>query len=457
MKELELELLGGLRLTLGGGPLAGVRYAKAKALLCYLAVTRRAHTRAALSGLLWSELPDEDARANLRVMLAQLRRSVPDHLLVDREAVALNRESPYRLDVEDFLENLRGYEAEPHIARLQGAAELYRGDFLEGFYVQGAPLFEEWVAGQRERLKHLALGALHALATYYTEARDYTAATDYLTRLLTLDPWREEAHRDLMRLLALSGQPGAALAQFENCRRVLAEALGVEPGLETAALADQIRRGELEAQPPPSARHNLPRPLTPLLGREEKLEQLSEQLANPDRRLLTLLGPGGVGKTRLALELAWTLREGFADGVHFVPLAPVADPRLVAATVAHSLGLRETGGGSLDSRLRTFLGDKQLLLVLDNFEHVLAAAPTVAELLAGCPQLKVVVTSRTPLHLRGEREAVVPPLPVPELGGPPHQAAVRQPSWEPHATEVDPDGFAALLSYPSVTLFGQRA
>lgn len=454
MKGLELGVLGGLSMALEGAPLGEVRHAKAKALLCFLAVSGGVHARAALAGLLWSELPEDDARANLRVTLMELRRALPDYLAVDRQTVAFSRTHPYSLDLEGFLADLDGYDAEPRTERLKRAVARYRGDFLEGFYVHDAPLFEEWVAGQRERLRGLVLGALHTLATFYAEGEDYLTATDYLTRLLNLDPWREAAHRDLMELLALSGRPEAALAQFKTLRGVLREALGLEPGPETASLAERIRNGEFRSEAPAPTRHNLPRPLTPLLGREAQLGLLTRQLGDPDTRLVTLAGPGGVGKTRLGLELAWGLRGAFGDGVYLVSLAPVADAASVVTTVARTLGLRETAGEPPEHLLRAFLRDRQVLLLLDNFEHVLGAAPAVAELLAACPGLKVVVTSRTPLRLRGEREAVVPPLRVPDppVGAAPRPSG-RHPPEAGEGGRADPTG---LLGYASVQLFAER-
>ena len=161
---------------------------------------------------------------------------------------------------------------------------------------------------------------------------------------------------------------------------------------------------------PPSA---LPAPLTRLVGRDCELADLRALLLDEGTRLLTLTGPGGVGKTRLAVDLASSVADDFPDGVCFVALAPVSDPDHVAPTVAQTVGVREAGDAPLTDRLTASLRDERLLIVLDNFEQVVEAAPLVADLLAACPSLAVLVTSRVRLRLSGEREYPVPPLPLP--------------------------------------------
>ena len=162
-------------------------------------------------------------------------------------------------------------------------------------------------------------------------------------------------------------------------------------------------------------RNNLPLQPTPLIGREKEVSEVCDLLRGDETRLLTLTGPGGTGKTRLALQAAADLLDDFPDGTFFAPLATLTEAELLLPAVAETLGVRETGEQPLDETLKDYLRERRMLLLLDNFEQVLEAAPTVTELLAGAPDLKVLATSRTPLRLYGEQEYAVPPLSFPDV------------------------------------------
>jgi DNA-binding SARP family transcriptional activator len=235
-------MLGGLGVTVDDTPVTGFISSKAQALVCYLAVTGRQQPRQTLAGLLWGELDDVDAGANLRVVLSNLNRLLAPFLVVTRQTVTLNPASRRWVDVAAF-------EAQTAPAattsQLQEAVTLYGGDFLDGFSARNAPAFDEWLVGRREWLRHRAIQALWRLAGAHIRRGDHAAAIDGLTGLLALEPWLEDAHRQLIRLLALEGQRSAALLQYETCRRLLRDELGVEPMPETTELYRRVRLGDI--------------------------------------------------------------------------------------------------------------------------------------------------------------------------------------------------------------------
>ena len=269
-------------------------------------------------------------------------------------------------------------------------------------------------------------------------------ALGFARRQVELAPWDEEGHREIMRLLAFSGQRGAALAQYEACRRALADELDAEPSAETVALYDQIRAGELvksvgrpEAPPPP---HNLPAFLTPLIGREHELAEIGACLADPDCRLLTLVGPGGSGKTRLAVEAAAQAVERYEHGVFFVPLAPLGSTEAIVPAVARALGFSFYEGRNPRQQLLDYLRQKAMLLVLDNYEHLPEGVGLVAEILLAAPKVKVLVTSRARLGLSGEQLFPVGALDLPE-------GAPKTPTeWHVIAASTQSDAVRLFLS-----------
>lgn len=432
---LEIRLLGGLEIRREGASISGFVSSKAPALLTYLVVTGRPHQRDALAALLWGEMADADAKNNLRQTLSNLRRLLEPYLLISRDAVQFDTAVPHTLDVTQFENHLhRARDATPsaRMAALQQASALYQGDFLAGFYVRDAPEFEEWLLAQRARYRELALHALHTVTEHHLERGEYGRAIDYATRLLALDAWREEAHRQLMLAQLRSGQRSAALAQYEICRQLLEKELGVRPSPETTALYERIRDAKRRVHLPPAT--------TPFVGRVPELNQIARLLADPTFHLLTLIGPGGSGKTRLALEAAVRAAHTFLHGACFVSLAAMNALEFIPSTVAESLAVALSGQADPNDQLIAYLKDKELLLVLDNLEHLPTANAWIGRLIQTCPELRLLVTSRERLNLHGERLLELGGLEIPS-GKPDEQvtdySAVQL--FLNHAREAMPD------------------
>jgi DNA-binding SARP family transcriptional activator/predicted ATPase len=443
MPRLEISILGPFQASLDGKPLTGFAYDKVRALLAILAVESHSpQSREALASLLWPEDVPNAARASLRKALSTLRNVIGDKdaarptLLITRDSVQFDKTVDYWLDVEAFSEHLEACQCHPHLRLedcevclndLEAAIGLYRGDFLQGLIVGDSLTFEEWVLTRRERYRSQLMTALHYLTNCYISKGKYGRAQNHALKQVEMEPYREEAHRALMLVLSRSGQRSAALAQYEACKRILIEELGVEPTHETQSLYIRIRQSG-ESRP-----HNLPPQLNPLIGREGELIAISERLANPDCRLLTLTGTGGIGKTSLALGAARENLGAFWDGVYFIPLGALTRAEQVLTAIIGALPLSLAGPAPPFNQLSNYLRGKTILLVLDNMEQLLEAGRQINALLEAAPDLKILVTSRERLNLRAEWVYALNGLPYPK-----------------ETANLDPD---TLLSYAAVQFF----
>lgn len=332
---LRLHTLGRPHVILNAAATLDSLTGKPLALLCYLAITRQAHARTTLAGLFWGELPETDARNNLRVALSKLRRDLDPYLRITYDTITFNQAAPHWIDVQQFEQMIQRPQDEP---ALRQAVALYQGEFLQELYIRDAPLFEEWVTQQRNRLHHQALQGWFRLAQMGIERGEFAAATNDLRRLLEFQPWHEEAHQLLMRSLALSGQRTAALAQFEHCRQILQRELNVSPSRDTMILWEEIRAGTLlppvispslpvitETHTPPPiplpAAHDISAfivgpPVTHpahFFGREREVKRILNLLKRLPLQNAAIIGPRRSGKTSLlhflpALAAATSLR-----------------------------------------------------------------------------------------------------------------------------------------------------
>jgi predicted ATPase/DNA-binding SARP family transcriptional activator len=463
MPHLELSFLGPLQVKLDGQLVTGFEADKVRALLVYLAVeTSRPHRREQLATLFWPGWPDASARTSLRNALSNLRKTIwdeaadPHFLLITRETIQFNLESSYTLDTLELERSANN--PNPSIDQFQTALNRYRGSFLEGFTLKDCPEFDDWSQIEREQLQVTASSAFSRLAGTYEKEKDFEKAVSCVHRRLSLEPWQEDAHRQLMRLLAASGQRSAALAQFEACKRALQDELGVEPSAETVRLYESIRESaSAEPYQVKAPHHNLPAQLTSFIGRQKEITRV-KSLLNA-HRLVTLTGSGGTGKSRLSLQIASELLEKFPDGVWLVELAPLTEPERVPSAVARGLGLRETTDPEAVSLLEDFLKSKHLLLILDNCEHLIEDCARLANaLLHACPHLSILASSREALGIEGEASFRVPPLSFPPAGKAPDSLtqyeAIRL--FVERAETASPEFTLSMQHAPAVAQICQR-
>lgn len=418
---LKIALFVSFQVSLNGRSLTDFATDKARALLVYLLLERQQpHRRESLATLLWPDQPDARARQNLRQALSNLRQALGDsdesttpYLLIDRHEVQFNPQAAVWLDVAEFValadtckhhHHRHPSTCLPCLRRQEAMLALYPGDFLAGFSLTDSSPFEEWVLLKREWLHIYAVEALEHLADFYEQRGDYAEARRYAQQMVRLEPWREESHRQLMRLLAYEGQRSAALAQYETCRRALAHELGIDPTAETNNLYTIIREAAdlpgLAVKRP--AITTLTTGATPFVGRAAECAELAEMLADPDSRLITLVGTGGTGKTRLAMQVAAAHVGLYPDGVYWVALATIHTADLIIPTLAQALGFVLYGKEPPEKQFLAYLREKRMLLVLDNVEHLPEIADVAAMVLPHAPQVSLLVTSRERLALREE-------------------------------------------------------
>jgi predicted ATPase len=331
---------------------------------------------------------------------------------------------------------------------MEAAVALYQGEFLAGFHLPDCPTFEEWLLFKREHYQRLALESLSTLARVALAEGNYAKATTFARRQLEVDNLLESAHRQVMEALAKSGQRNAALAHYQKCREILIEELGAMPEEETEELYRQIRDGSLKAEPAAqpwstnriatntvAPANDLPHLITPLLGRTVEMKWLHRSLGQEHQRLVTLVGPGGSGKTHLALHAAHVLQSQFPQGAYFVSLVAATSIQQVVGAIADGLKLTFQSSQLTQAQLIDYLRGRHLLLILDNFEHVLSATDVVSAILQQTPQVALLVTSRERLNLNGEQLLV--------LGG------LKVPASSTHHTELE--------HYGAIQLFVQSA
>jgi DNA-binding SARP family transcriptional activator/predicted ATPase len=424
---LEIRTLGGLSIKLDGQLVEGIGSRKAMALLVYLITEGGEQKRESLANLFWPESPKEEAARSLRVALSILRKKFADYLDISRESVNVKLNTNITLDINDL-------EKKCAFCQMDEALELYKGEFLQGFYVQDSPDFEDWIRFKQTHLHINLTKGLHTAISEAIEIGDYSKGCFLVNRLLFLDPFDELAYQRSMLLNALKGQQSTALAQYEKCRSKLMEALGSEPTRETRDLYEKILQGEditsflLEIAP-----IHLPAPQTSFIGRELELSYINALIQDPACRLLTLMGPGGSGKTRLALQAGRAALNLFPDGIWFISFDGCFTKAHIVTAIYNGLQLEgdtiTTSQMELNIQLLNYLQKRSILFVMDGFEHLVEHAGFFSDILENAPRVKLLVTSRQRLGLGAEWIYSIQGLPTP------HHAA-QQGSEDSDATRL---------------------
>ncbi|HEY1012016.1 MAG TPA: BTAD domain-containing putative transcriptional regulator [Herpetosiphonaceae bacterium] len=423
---LRLRLFGSPGLSWQGTELS-VRRRQIRALLFRLGVELAPVPRAELCYLFWPDIPDAAARRNLTHLLTHARQALPEPaaLRTTQDYVNLDPQRAWS-DTAALGRLLAQAERERRSDLLEQAADLIAGPFLDGFSLPAPAEFAAWADQERARWERRALAALASAFEHAIDGGGHAAALRIAQRYLALDPTAEEMHRHAISLHVALGDERGAERHFAHCRATLRRELGVEPAAATLGLIERLRRERAAraGDSPPLAglnvapRHpgapGLPLPLTPLIGREDERASLCALLLAPERRLITVCGMGGVGKTALAIAAAQQAAGGFAHGAQFIDLTPARRPEDALLAIAEALG---AGGGTDEpalERLIAALAGKRMLLVLDNLEQVAEVGPQLSAALRRAPGVTILATSRRLLRVTGEHVFSLGPL---ALGG----------------------------------------
>lgn len=419
MSSLRVYLLGSFHATLNAEPVA-FEYGKVKALLAYL-IMEADHpvAREELATLLWPEQSQVSAHNGLRQALSKLRRALSDNgsefpfLLVQNETIQFNQYSDVWVDVWEFSRLLGESMGHRHrrlktcstcVRLLSQACELYHGDLLQWLSIPDSIGFEEWATLRRVQMRNQVSGALLQVAAYHEHMGNPDRVRAYAVRQLELDPLSEEAHYHMMHSMVTLGRRSEAINYFKTFSQLLADELELSPSAETLNLVQRIQSGIPINEPDATnlTLSGISMPDKPMTGREAELVEIQAWLEDPDRRLITVTGPGGIGKTRLALAVGLSQHASFLDGVVFINLSRFHSANSFVPALLEVLHLSAESSQHSEELLFDYFGKREVLLILDDCECVLASRVILERLLEHAPRLVVLVTSRIRLNLPNE-------------------------------------------------------
>ena len=395
---LEIRALGNPIIVVDGEALEPLSL-RAQVLLVFLSLEGGKHSRNYLASMFWPESPEAKALTSLRVMLSELRKFLPDYLDIQRTYLELKPEQEHYLDIAEFEGLLKAGE-------IKKALKLYRGDLLSGVYIPGSTEFENWRRWENERIRLFAIKQAEKIILKDFGLGNYQQVENISREVIRIDPTSETANLYFILAQALKGHHSAAINHIQKYQISLRENLGMDLPGEITRIQELISKGDLDSiieTIKPS--HLLPTPPTSFIGRKAEISTLAEMVSNSDCRLICIVGPGGIGKTRLAIETVKTILVDFPDGSYFVPLDSVTTGDGIIPAIADTLNFKfGTIGSDMDPQIQLFdyLRDRSLILILDGFEHLAGSGHQLSKLLTNTPKLQLIVTSRHKLKLPEE-------------------------------------------------------
>ena len=410
---LEIKTLGGFFIKNNGEIISDVGSRKAEAVLVYAAYEKRPINRNFLGAFLWPESSQESASTSLRVALAALRRCFGDFLEITRENLYFKSGTNFRVDINDLNEYL-------DLGRIDEALALYQGDFLAGFHIADSPSFEAWQVEIQTHINRRMVDSLLNSIDVAISTGDIGYGLSQVQSLLKIDPLNEGGYQRSILLHSLNNDKASALGQYKKCQEILSNELGVEPSQETRSIYNRVIRGDLFINLTSFEKNlKLPYSQRSFIGRKVELFQINKLLRDPKCRLLTLIGPGGVGKSRLAIEAGKLAIDIFPDGIFFIDFDGCSEKQLIVPNIAKALEFNiDTIATPLEpeDQLVDFLKNRFLLLIVDGFDQLISDSKVLGRLLRKAPGIKILVTSREKLNLGEEWIYKLSGLPLPEIG-----------------------------------------
>ncbi|MCU0481473.1 MAG: NACHT domain-containing protein, partial [Anaerolineae bacterium] len=432
MPNLHIFTLGTLTIQRDGQTLDGFVSQKTVGLFIYLLCHPHEHPRELLAERFWSETTGEQALKNLRTVLSSLQKQLGDYLHITRQSISIANTDDIAFDVWQFerlitqADKLSKRPSSPRKLAdiLAEALAIYKGDFLLNLKTDNAPEIETWLELERERLRAMLIEALFTSLNIAHQRKKYALGIEYGKRLIALEPYHEKAYRLLMTHYANTNNRNAALQVYEQLANLLMDELDTEPEDETQTLYKQIKLGRYNPPAHLTITSAMPAIIGHYVADEAVISAVMDKLDDPDCRLITLLGIGGVGKTKLAGHIAHLRRDDYLQGVFFVPLEALSRGEFVLGSIIGALQISQADETRTPMQtLTAYLKKRHCLLILDNFEHVLSAALDISALLEACPYVQCLITSREQLHIQGEH--IIPLNGLPYTAPPHHNPAMQ--------------------------------